>query len=550
MITTNLEYEVDLAKGFVQTKVKSILATYDDLATVFSVKVLRNGKDENLTGASCSASFKRSDDTTIPLVGSVSGNVASVTLSESCYRYAGKFEITIKLSLGDVKSTIFIGSGSIYLSETDAVVDDEDVIPSIADIIAQQQAAEAATNAANQAASAANAAASSANSAAGQANTAAETANTAAQNASNQATNASQKATQAEQAAESASAAAILANEKADLAGTNAALALSSAQNANEKASAATQSSNSANQAAASANSAADLANTAASNANNKAQSAQNAADRANNAAQAAEDVVAGKLPFFDGTPSAPGEGAAGVSTLAARGDHVHPLPTLLPVENGGTGATSVDGIKQTLKSFSIVGAATDANLAVKIGLYGTTSSTANLPSGTSFGNIFNISSTYEFNNQSGIIDQFFFPVGGGKIWRRSNYNDRTWSSWTLVALDAYPVGAIYMSYVATSPASLFGGEWTQIRDRFLVGVGSSYAAGATGGEATHKLTVDELPSHSHNYSYPGYEAGGGWYGASGTAKGNTVATTAVGGGAAHENRPPYFAVYIWRRTA
>ena len=113
-----------------------------------------------------------------------------------------------------------------------------------------------------------------------------------------------------------------------------------------------------------------------------------------------------------------------------------------------------------------------------------------------------------------------------------------------------FPVGAIYQSYAATSPASLFGGTWTQIQNRFLVGVGSSYAAGATGGEATHKLTVNELPSHSHNYSYPGYEAGGEWYGASGTAKGNTVATTAVGGGAAHENRPPYYAVYIWRRTA
>lgn len=291
-------------------------------------------------------------------------------------------------------------------------------------------------------------------------------------------------------------------------------------------------------------------ANAAATNAEAKANLADEATERANNAAKAAEDIVAGKLPLFDGTPSAPGEAAAGVSTLAARGDHVHPLPALLPVENGGTGETSVEGIKQALKAFSIVGAATDANLAVKIGLYGTTSSTANLPSGTSYGILFNVSSFYEFNNQTGIIDQFFLPTRGGRIWRRSSYNDITWSSWTLVALDAYPVGAIYMSYVATSPASLFGGEWTQIRDRFLVGVGSSYASGATGGEATHKLTVDELPSHSHNYYYPGYEAGGEWYGASGTAKGNTVATTAVGGGAAHENRPPYYAVYIWRRTA
>ena len=459
MIATVLAYSCDLSQGVTRTPIKPLMALSDKAAHIFQVSVLRDGVPETLTGIGCSGTFIRADDASIPLEGSVEGNVASVTLNEACYRVAGKCKITIKLSTAEITSTVFIGDGSVMTTSTDTIVDEENVIPSLEDIIAQQQASIAAANAAN--------------TAAGAANDAAEEATTAA-----------------------------------------------------------------------------STANAAAANATEKAQEADTAADRANNAAQAAEDVVAGKLPFFDGTPSAPGEGAAGVSTLAARGDHVHPLPTLLPVENGGTGATSVDGIKQTLKSFSIVGAATDANLAVKIGLYGTTSSTANLPSGTSFGNIFNISSTYEFNNQSGIIDQFFFPVGGGKIWRRSNYNDRTWSSWTLVALDAYPVGAIYMSYVATSPASLFGGEWTQIRDRFLVGVGSSYAAGATGGEATHKLTVDELPSHSHNYSYPGYEAGGEWYGASGTAKGNTVATTAVGGGAAHENRPPYFAVYIWRRTA
>lgn len=473
MITTNLEYEVDLAKGFVQTKVKSILATYDDLATVFSVKVLRNGQEENITGASCSASFKRSDDTTIPLVGSVSGNVASVTLSESCYRYAGKFEITIKLSLGGVKSTIFIGIGSVYLSETDAILDEEDVIPSIADVIAQQQASIAAANAAKTAAGAAN------------------------------------------NAAENATSAAANANAEAE-------------------------------------------------NATEKAQEADAAANRANNAAQAAEDVVAGKLPFFDGTPSAPGEAAAGVSTLAARGDHVHPLPSLLPVENGGTGETSVEGIKQSLKAFSIVGAATDANLAVKIGLYGTTSSTANLPSGTSYGNLFNVSSSYEFNNQTGIIDQFFFPIGGGKIWRRSNYNDRTWSPWTLVALDAYPVGAIYMSYVATSPASLFGGEWTQIKDRFLVGIGDSFNASSTGGASSVTLKNENLPNMQvtpkrltdrfvtmcgQEESPDGFITPSG----SGTLPlywSDNWGTKALGSGSAFSTLPPYQAVYMWRRTA
>ena len=65
-------------------------------------------------------------------------------------------------------------------------------------------------------------------------------------------------------------------------------------------------------------------------------------------------------------------------------------------------------------------------------------------------------------------------------------------------SIDAYPVGSIYMSVNSTSPATLFSGSWQRIQDRFLLCAGSTYAAGSTGGEATHKLTIDEMPSHSH----------------------------------------------------
>lgn len=61
-----------------------------------------------------------------------------------------------------------------------------------------------------------------------------------------------------------------------------------------------------------------------------------------------------------------------------------------------------------------------------------------------------------------------------------------------------YPVGAIYISVSATSPATLFGGSWTRIQDRFLLAAGSEYAPGAAGGEATHKLTEAEMPAHTH----------------------------------------------------
>ena len=61
-----------------------------------------------------------------------------------------------------------------------------------------------------------------------------------------------------------------------------------------------------------------------------------------------------------------------------------------------------------------------------------------------------------------------------------------------------YPVGAIYWSRRDTSPASLFGGTWTQIQNRFLLTAGGSYAVNSTGGEATHTLTVAEMGRHDH----------------------------------------------------
>lgn len=56
--------------------------------------------------------------------------------------------------------------------------------------------------------------------------------------------------------------------------------------------------------------------------------------------------------------------------------------------------------------------------------------------------------------------------------------------------LDSYPIGSIYISAIATSPGELFGGVWAQLTDRFLVGAGSGYAAGTTGGKTSYKLSA------------------------------------------------------------
>lgn len=126
-------------------------------------------------------------------------------------------------------------------------------------------------------------------------------------------------------------------------------------------------------------------------------------------------------------------------------------------------------------------------------------------------------------------------------------------SAW-LTAQGAYPVGAIYLSVTDANPAALFGGTWERIGGRFLLGADSTYAAGSTGGEAAHTLTVDEMPKHNHEVDN---------LNASGSATpfmtvqaqdkrgfGGNVQTMYAGGGKAHNNMPPYLSVYMWQRIS
>ena len=143
-----------------------------------------------------------------------------------------------------------------------------------------------------------------------------------------------------------------------------------------------------------------------------------------------------------------------------------------------------------------------------------------------------------------------------------------------------YPVGSIYMSTVSTNPATLFGfGTWEAMpAGRVLLAQGKSswgttYNAGSTGGEATHQLTVGELPSHNHTASTNitgehthGYINGAQASGTKGdwdsdgarntvqtTSAGNhshTITVNNTGSNTAHNNMQPYIVCYIWKRSA
>ena len=126
------------------------------------------------------------------------------------------------------------------------------------------------------------------------------------------------------------------------------------------------------------------------------------------------------------------------------------------------------------------------------------------------------------------------------------------------VAQLVYPVGAIYMSTVATNPKTLFGfGTWEQIKDTFLLAAGSTYNAGSTGGEAEVTLATKQIPSHNHAIFYPNAGAGNDYapigypnVGSKSTYWAVGSYTGDVGGGEAHNNMPPYLTVYVWKRTA
>lgn len=119
--------------------------------------------------------------------------------------------------------------------------------------------------------------------------------------------------------------------------------------------------------------------------------------------------------------------------------------------------------------------------------------------------------------------------------------------------LDAfYPVGSIILRYDHADPNTMFAGTtWVRITNRFLWGCDADGDVGVIGGEKTHTLTVNELPSHSHGAVYSGTPTSNkvaNWLSSGGDKM--AYGSINTGGGAAHNNMPPYIQVSIWRRTA
>lgn len=127
----------------------------------------------------------------------------------------------------------------------------------------------------------------------------------------------------------------------------------------------------------------------------------------------------------------------------------------------------------------------------------------------------------------------------------------------------AHPVGSLYFSTDPTNPSQIFGGTWVIWGSgRVPVGVDTTQTefntVEKTGGEKTHKLTVQELASHPHvfqggsalftqpNQGIKGLGPGSYWV----EGVGAIPNTSNAGGDQPHNNLQPYITCYIWKRTA
>ena len=118
-------------------------------------------------------------------------------------------------------------------------------------------------------------------------------------------------------------------------------------------------------------------------------------------------------------------------------------------------------------------------------------------------------------------------------------------------------VGDIIFSTSDENPSTIYGGTWVAWgKGQVPVGVDTSDSdfntVEKTGGEKEHTLTVDEMPSHKHDFGQQFATTSNlsGTYGYYMIAGTQTDVIKNTGGNQPHNNLQPYITCYMWKRTA
>ena len=133
--------------------------------------------------------------------------------------------------------------------------------------------------------------------------------------------------------------------------------------------------------------------------------------------------------------------------------------------------------------------------------------------------------------------------------------------------LKAFPVGTIIETEVDVNPGTYIGGTWEKMPAGYVTisagtytetqdgqAVTYNFEAGNTYGEAAHKLTVGEMPSHSiPDTPKTGASGGSSWFfdcGTKGNAVGEVRTTEKTGSGNYHNILQPSHGVFRFKRTS
>ena len=127
MAQYELWFDTDLSKPQVIHAVQGNVFSQDRLANVVGVRVYDAGQAVSLSGT-VKGYIILSDETTVVVSGTRSGNAASIVLPEAAYAVVGPIQIAVKLEDGSAVTTLAACTGYVHRSMTGATIDPGNVI--------------------------------------------------------------------------------------------------------------------------------------------------------------------------------------------------------------------------------------------------------------------------------------------------------------------------------------------------------------------------------------------------------------------------------------
>ena len=177
---------------------------------------------------------------------------------------------------------------------------------------------------------------------------------------------------------------------------------------------------------------------------------------------------------------------------------------------------------------------------------------TFSVAAGQSGGNTLHSDNQFTYNASSNVVTAGTFSGSGSSLTslNASNLQSGTVADARLSNSSLFVQGMIMMYTGSTAPSgwAICDGQngTPDLRDRFIVGAGSAYSIGNTGGQNSVTLTVNQIPAHTHTYERTDVGINVNdrpWPASNNDCDMTTQNTSSTGGGQSHENRPPYYAL-------